>query len=107
VKNNPTGNTSEQVAGRTNMADPSFRLKTYPNPFRHRTSVEFSFKQEEHYSLDVYDAKGSLVQHLQTGKAQAGAFIQATWEPKKPVKGVYFIRLVTRNRLQHLPVVLE
>ncbi|KAA5548360.1 RCC1 domain-containing protein [Adhaeribacter rhizoryzae] len=104
---NSTGKKNERVADQVDLGTVASMLTTYPNPFKNKTTIAVSFKQDEEYTLDVYDLKGGFVKHLQVGKAKAGTSIQVTWEPKESVKGVYLIRLVTQNGVQHLRTVKE
>ena len=82
-------------------------LNAYPNPFRTKITVAVSFGKDEDFTLEVYDLKGSLVKHLQEGKAKAGSLLQRTWEPGMLPQGVYLIRLKTQNGVQQLRTVLE
>ena len=103
-----TSTKTERVANGVDLfTGTEAKFTSYPNPFRQKMTAEFSVKQDEAYTLDVYDVKGSLVKRLQTGNAKAGQVIQATWEPERPAQGVYIIRLVTPSRVQHLRVVQE
>jgi hypothetical protein len=104
---NPTGKKSERVSDQADLATVDKVLTTYPNPFRHKTTIAFSFKQDEDYTLEVYDVKGILVKRLQAGKAKAGIMVEATWEPAKSAQGIYILRLMTPHGVQHMRVVQE
>lgn len=43
-------------------------LRSYPNAFTETTTIEFSFTQDEAYSLTIYDSYGRVVEHLQQEK---------------------------------------
>jgi PKD repeat protein len=47
-------------------------LRSFPNPFTSKTTIEFTFGREETYSLEVYDLNGRLVATLGVAKAEAG-----------------------------------
>ncbi len=98
---------SQRVTNQTEQAAVSSGLKTYPNPFQQKIIVEFSLEQDGDYSLDIYDLKGRLVKQLQTGKAKASNAIQAIWEAQASASGVYIIRLVTQNNVQHSRVIKD
>jgi PKD repeat protein len=74
----------------------------YPNPVQTQTTVDFALDQAEDYTVDVYDATGRLVQHLQAGHAEAGQLLRATWTPGNAALGMYSLRLVTKHGVQHL-----
>lgn len=99
---------SERVADQADMNIlTTAQVKTYPNPFKNKANIEIAFDKDEEYVLDIYDLRGSLVKHLNTGKANAGNIIQATWEPKDSAQGVYIMRLVTKNGVHNLRLVRE
>jgi len=80
-------------------------LNSYPNPFQEQTKIQFTFAQEEDYTLAVYDLNGHLVRQLKAAKAAAGENVQVTWDARQNQEGVYIIRLTTKNAVQHLRVI--
>ncbi|UOQ67880.1 cellulose binding domain-containing protein [Hymenobacter volaticus] len=82
-------------------------VSSYPNPFAGRTTIAFTAAQAQNYQLDVYDMQGRLVQHLQTGKAQAGQLVQVDWQAGSAPAGVYMVRLTTGTTVQQLKLVLQ
>jgi hypothetical protein len=76
--------------------------QNHPNPFNPRTTVSFSLDRTGPATLNVYDAKGSLVKVLVNENLPAGAHT-ATWngddQTGRPVaSGVYFYRLDADGR---------
>ncbi len=76
--------------------------QNHPNPFNPRTTVSFSLDRSGPATLNVYDAKGSLVKVLVNENLPAGAH-SATWngddQTGRPVaSGVYFYRLDADGR---------
>ncbi|WP_210465319.1 MBG domain-containing protein [Rufibacter roseolus] len=83
------------------------KFTSYPNPLTDEASVEFSVAQDEAYSLDIYDMKGSLVKQLQKGKAKNAETITAKWDARSANVGVYIIRLTKGNEVKTLRVVRQ
>jgi hypothetical protein len=82
-------------------------LRNYPNPFRESTTLEFTLAQEDAYTLDIYDAKGALVERVQAGSAQAGVVNEVVWNAGKYPVGVYLARLTTSKSVQHIKLVVR
>jgi hypothetical protein len=82
-------------------------LRSFPNPFSGRTTIEFVLDQNEAYSLEVYDLKGMLVKRLMSGEAEAGKVNQLVWQVGQSPIGLYFARLTTRSGMQHIKLVLK
>lgn len=101
------GGKSSRMAYQADWPAETAGLKAFPNPFSKKITMEFSFKQDENYSLAVYDIKGSLVKILQTGKAKAGTVIRAAWESGKSAQGIFVVRLATQHGVQHMRLVKE
>ena len=74
-------------------------LNAYPNPFSTNTTVEFSLPQTTHYSLVVYDLKGSVVAKVSSGEAQQGVRYSFNLGGSLQ-EGVYMARLVTEQFTQ-------
>lgn len=64
----------------------------YPNPFRARTTVEFSLPEATDVRLAVYDMLGREVATLVNDRHQAG-FHQMTWTPRGLASGMYMLRM--------------
>ncbi|MBN2830250.1 MAG: T9SS type A sorting domain-containing protein [Candidatus Cloacimonetes bacterium] len=74
-------------------------LKNYPNPFNPETTISFTLKQREHVTLEIFNAKGQLVNKLVSETLNAGTH-SLVWkgndkDGKKAASGVYFYRLTT------------
>jgi hypothetical protein len=65
----------------------------YPNPFNPSTKMQFSVPQTGHASLKVFNMLGQEVATMFDGIAEAGHFIQATFNGSRLASGVYFARL--------------
>jgi len=82
-------------------------LKSSPNPFFQNTNLEFVLNQDTEYTLTIYDAAGRFVQQLSAGKAKAGQLLQVKWQANTQPKGLYLVRLTTKQVVQHLKLVKE
>ncbi|QMU30381.1 PKD domain-containing protein [Adhaeribacter radiodurans] len=90
--------------------DPTFEtvsLTNFPNPFQDQTTIQFSFPEEQDYTLEIYDLTGSLVNQLKTGIAPACKLIEATWDSSHQDPGMYIVRLISGHEVQHLQILLE
>ncbi len=66
----------------------------YPNPFRDKTTIRFSVKEEVFVSLKVYDWGGKEVKRLFTGTAKAHEVYSFTLHASGLTAGTYFYELV-------------
>ncbi len=71
--------------------------KNVPNPFTHRTEINYALPIQCPVNLQVYNSSGRLIRTLQTGIQNVG-FYNIIWngldeEGKKVPKGVYFYHL--------------
>ncbi|MBF9140923.1 T9SS type A sorting domain-containing protein [Hymenobacter properus] len=74
-------------------------LHAYPNPFAATTTLEFTLPQATHYSLVVYDVKGSVVATVGSGVAEAG--VRYSFPLGGALQeGIYLARLVTDKTTQ-------
>jgi PKD repeat protein len=96
---------SAEVRAETPVA--AATLRSFPNPFTDKTTIEFTLGRDEAYSLDVYDLNGRLVDKLGTATAVAGKTNRTVWEAKTAPSGMYFARLTTSSGVQHLKLVLK
>lgn len=68
-------------------------LKTNaPNPFRFKTTIEFSIPESSATSLRILDNKGKLVKTIVQEKLAKGTH-SYSWNAKNAVKGIYYCRL--------------
>jgi hypothetical protein len=82
------------------------RLHSYPNPFTHALTVEFTLPTAGAVKAGVYDSQGNPVKSLFEGQAEAGRTYQFTWQPGSQKAGVYLIRVVAAGAVTHGKVVL-
>jgi hypothetical protein len=72
-------------------------LAAAPNPFTGTTSIRFSLAEEQHVTIGIYSARGTLVRTLRDEVINAGP-ARATWDGrdnggKQVANGVYFVRM--------------
>lgn len=78
----------------------SLALKSWPNPFRYFTQVQFTLTAQSFISLNIYDMQGRKLQQLFSGIKEKGQQ-QFTIDTKNWSNGIYFCE-VTINGQQHL-----
>jgi len=61
--------------------NPSSELRSYPNPFAYKASVEYTVTKPGPVSLKVYDTTGRLVKTLVDKKMEEGSYM-ASWDGK-------------------------
>jgi len=67
-------------------------INNFPNPFEHRTTINYTLKRETDVRLEVYNLKGQLVEILLEGNIQAGDHA-IEWECQNIQTGVYFLKM--------------
>lgn len=77
----------------------------YPNPFNPYTTIRFSVEKSNLLSLRIYDISGRLVDELINSKLAAGDH-EIQWKASNHPSGVYFIQLVSGNKVQTEKVLL-
>jgi hypothetical protein len=82
-------------------------LTSYPNPFTDKAVINFTLDKAEKYTLNLYDLQGKLIRELKAGTAKAGELNQVNVEGTTLVKGMYFIRLVTKTQIKTVKLVLK
>ncbi len=65
----------------------------YPNPVVSEAAFRFAARHEGPVSLDIYDVRGRLVDHLADASHGDGYIRTVTWSADRVASGVYFMRL--------------
>jgi VCBS repeat-containing protein len=76
------------------------QLQAYPNPVQRLAWLSFSLAQEQQFSLQLFDMRGSLVRILKDGTAQAGQRYEVELDALHLSEGIYMVRLVTKSQVQ-------
>lgn len=86
---------------------PSERLlkSVHPNPFNPSTRIQFQMPEEGSVSLTVYDIDGHEVETLVNQLLPAGLH-EVTWTADGLPSGIYFAKLATVGRIEHLKLML-
>ena len=83
------------------MLDPPF-----PNPVADKTVFRFAARHDGPVSLDIYDVRGRLVDHLADASHGDGYIRNITWSADQLSSGVYFLRLSAGNQAKVRRVVI-
>ncbi|MCE2403225.1 T9SS type A sorting domain-containing protein [Candidatus Poribacteria bacterium] len=81
-------------------------FNNYPNPFNPETWIPYQLVKDSDVAINIYDAAGHLVRHLELGFQTTGFYIgksrAAYWDGRndsgeRPASGVYFYQLKTSD----------
>ena len=87
----------------TPAPDETLLLSNYPNPFNPETWIPYQLAAPSQVSVQIYDVRGRIIQHLQLGHQSAGVYQSksraAYWDGRNEVgepvaSGVYFYTLI-------------
>jgi len=72
------------------------QLKSYPNPFRSNTTIEYRLPEPGFVSLKVFDITGNFIETLFSGNQPKG-LNKIEWNPDGLNDGQYFIQILNNN----------
>jgi hypothetical protein len=82
---------AREVQVEVGLAPKEFTLgQNYPNPFNPSTRIEFTVPENGRATLKVYSVLGQEVATLFDGDAEAGRYLQATFDARGLASGMYF-----------------
>ena len=90
------------VDGTSRVTDPvevevglagQYQLSTYPNPIQDRATVEFSVKETQPVTIELYNTLGQRVRTIYQGTARAEEAIRQTLDGSDLSSGLYIVRL--------------
>lgn len=87
-----------------NLLEESFLI--YPNPIRHRGSIEFQLLKPQNCRLELYDLQGRLIQTCFEGKLSIGQQ-RIDIEKGNWTSGSYILRIYTENQILAKQVYFE
>ncbi|MBC6988655.1 T9SS type A sorting domain-containing protein [Hymenobacter sp. BT491] len=100
--------TSSQLdGGKQDVASRAQLLNIFPNPAEDEATIEFSLTDAQHYSLQVFDAKGRLVNRVAAGQAEAGRTYRFQVTSKELAMGMYVVRLTTDKSTQTMRLIMN
>lgn len=101
------GEHTEELANNENAALPkSFKLYApYPNPFNPVTTIRFSVRNTDLYSLQMYDITGRMVETLVNSEIEPGVHA-VQWNAVDFSSGIYFVELVSGEQRQVQKLIL-
>lgn len=83
-------------------------LMAYPNPFTFNTTISFTIPyEEENATLIMYDLKGSRIQSLYNGNANANQKYEIQFDRQNLPTGVYLYRLTTSKEVKTVKVIAQ
>jgi hypothetical protein len=96
--NHSTSNLTNPVLNTVTSADnysiDEFDLRTYPNPFRDRITIDYSLLNKSPVILSVFDANGRLIERMVNEIQQAGNY-SLPWISGSRPGGIYVVKLQT------------
>ncbi len=96
----------QQKAIAETAQDVEQRLIATPNPFAGQTTIRFSVSASSRTLLEVYDAKGVMVERLYDAQAQAGKGYNVPFNSKQLAAGLYMAKLTSGKQVQSYKLVL-
>ncbi len=94
------------VAASVNSNQFKFSLSNYPNPFNPMTEIRFQISEATPIQLTVYDILGKEVTTLLNKKKMNAGDHYITWNAEGYAGGIYFVRLITQDRLMVRKMIL-
>ena len=95
-------NSASSVSGLVSQ----FELKAaYPNPFNPTTSLDYSLDVEGDINISILDVNGRVVDVLYNGFSDVG-HNSINWDASYSPSGVYFVKLISGNKVQTQKIVL-
>jgi hypothetical protein len=88
----PAVASNDLLAGTPALAAPSELGQNYPNPFNPRTTIRFSLAETARAKVEVFNARGQLVETLLDREMSAGSH-SIDFNAQGLASGVYFYRL--------------
>jgi|SaaInl4_150m_RNA_FD_contig_31_1094480_length_3046_multi_11_in_0_out_0_1 hypothetical protein len=68
--------------------------QNYPNPFNSATLIEYRLPYADHARIEIFNARGQLVEVLKDGWHQGGSHV-VSWDSGRRATGTYFYRFAT------------
>lgn len=82
-------------------------LLAFPNPFNLQTTISFRLPEDPEYALTLYDSSGEKVTSFQHMAGTAGQLNSITLDAATLSKGLYILKLTTKNKVRAIKIVHE
>lgn len=82
-------------------------LRVYPNPFKDWANIEFSLPEKGMYRLELYHANGKMLGVVAEGKGEKGELVHKELKGWQLREGIYYLRLITHEKVQTLRLMHE
>ncbi len=79
--------------------------QNYPNPFNATTLIEYRLPRADHARVEIFNARGQLVEVLRDGWHAGGAHV-VSWDSGRRATGTYFYRFSTSGFQQSRKMLL-
>ena len=94
VWNDPSG-----VAQTAEIVPESLALRSFPNPFNGRTTINFTLNQAKHVEVSIFNVAGTLIVELADEDMSAG-LQSIPWNAEKAQSGLYIYRIKTDSQIE-------
>jgi M6 family metalloprotease-like protein len=88
----------------SDRTDADLKPSVYPNPFSTTLVVEFTTDWNVTVDVEVFDVLGRRVAKLARSARSAADHYRLTWSPRDLARGTYYVRVVTGDRMEVVPV---
>jgi spore coat protein A len=78
-------------------AEATLQLKVTPNPFSNYVTIQFSLTETKKVSINLYDAKGSLVRKTYEGEKNPG-LQRISIDGSSMANGIYFCEIIINEQ---------
>jgi len=101
---NPDGFWAVKIDGMTTPEEFGI-TSVFPNPFNDVTNIKYSLPDNQSITLELYNAKGQLIDVVLEGQIKAGQHV-ITWDASDFPSGVYMLKMDGLSSIQTRKVLL-
>ncbi len=81
-------------------------FQNYPNPFNPKTKIAFTLAEDGLTTLRVYNSLGQQIKTIVNEFLYSGSLYEFEFDGTEFTSGIYFVKLVQRNKVQTRKIVL-
>ena len=89
---------STNLATAANAEEASSETKIYPNPFDDKIQVQLGNSVPGNYKIYLTDVAGKIILQKNISVASAGAGIVESFDTRRLQKGIYFLKIITKQK---------